>query len=200
MRIYLTRSQIKDALPKVSGGLRKYLSIQEFLSAGVNRTNSEAFERSFVSYYKVRRAISWRKTYFALLLGASPMGRNKSTNFQEVLNYLHRHTGRVEASFSSKLVATIDPNQPVIDSVVLGNLGARLPFPYKANRLLEIGLLYDRLRDCFVKFLGTEDGEFLVSEFKSQYPEFRITNIKMLDFILWQTRPPKSSRVQKLRH
>jgi hypothetical protein len=40
---------------------------------------------------------------------------------------LHRTTGRCEASFASKLSATIGPTMPVIDSVVLRNLNLRLP-------------------------------------------------------------------------
>ena len=55
-------------------------------------------------------------------------------NFPEALRALRERTGRLEASFASKLVATLDPNKPVIDKFVLSNFNLRLPYHGAANR------------------------------------------------------------------
>lgn len=58
------------------------------------------------------------------------MERMKKVNvsFEEVLQYLYSDLGRVEPSFSSKLVATIDDSKPVWDVHVLNNLGLKQPY------------------------------------------------------------------------
>ncbi len=40
----------------------------------------------------------------------------------EILSEIFKNTGRVEASFASKLYATLYPDYPFIDSIVLNNL------------------------------------------------------------------------------
>jgi hypothetical protein len=109
--------------------------------------------------------------------------------FAEVLDSLHRTTGRFEASFASKLLATIDPNMPVIDSVVLRNLNLRLPASGSRQRIARIQEIHSRLVTCFKEFLTTEMGRYLVERFRDEYPAANITEIKMLDLVLWQTRP-----------
>jgi hypothetical protein len=47
--------------------------------------------------------------------------------FPEALREISRRTGRIEASFSSKLVATLSPTKPVIDRFVLENFELKLP-------------------------------------------------------------------------
>ena len=108
--------------------------------------------------------------------------------FPEVLATLQRTTGRCEASFASKLVATIDPNMPVIDSIVLRNLALRLPSTGFKGRLAAIQELHRRLETHFTQFLTTSTGRYLVERFREEYPTANITTIKMLDLVLWQTR------------
>ena len=106
-----------------------------------------------------------------------------------MLDTLHRTTGRYEASFASKLLATIDPNMPVIDSIVLRNLNLRLPASSSKQRIARIQELHSTLVACFKEFLTTETGRHLVERFRHEYPSANITEIKMLDLVLWQTRP-----------
>jgi hypothetical protein len=110
-------------------------------------------------------------------------------SFVEVLEALHRTTGRYEASFTSKLFATIDPNMPVIDSVVLRNLKLRLPASASKQRVARIADLHSKLVISFSEFLGMKMGRHLVQGFRNKYPSANITEIKMVDFVLWQTRP-----------
>lgn len=59
--------------------------------------------------------------------GLMPRPKREALPFHDVLRALHHATGRWEASFASKLVATFDPSKPMIDAVVLTNVGLRLP-------------------------------------------------------------------------
>lgn len=88
------------------------------------------------------------------------MGRAKreQLQFDSVLDLLHQATNRYEASFASKLFATLNPSAPVIDSVVLKNLGLRLPYATTPDRALQICKLHHTLAWTFAGFLDTESG------------------------------------------
>jgi hypothetical protein len=78
----------------------------------------EEYPTRFGGFYRVRRGSAWRQAFFGTLQDA----RRRPAAIGEILERLHRATNRIEASFSNKLVATVDPSQPVIDSVVFRNL------------------------------------------------------------------------------
>jgi hypothetical protein len=118
------------------------------------------------------------------------MERAKRDQFQfkEILVLLHEKTNRYEASFASKLAATINPSMPVIDSIVLKNIDLRLPYPNATHRTAKISNLYIEMISIFTKFIDTENGKYLVDSFTSKYPNAGITKVKMVDFVLWKTR------------
>ena len=103
-------------------GLKKYQWLQAQRDACDVRSNSE-YRKRFNGFYRVRRGPGLAGHFYGLLEAK----KGQTVPFTEVLEDLHRTTGRYEASFASKLLATIDPNMPVIDSVVLRNLNLRLP-------------------------------------------------------------------------
>src|SRR5262249_4248332 len=95
-----------------------------------------------------------------------------------------------------KLVATIDPTKPVIDSIVFQNVGYRLPTGEVSQRIRRIVELYDSLADAFVDYLGSECGHYLVRQFKNHYPSASLSETKMLDLVLWQKRKAKNETEQ----
>lgn len=68
--------------------------------------------------------------------------------FHEALDSLHRDTGRMEASFASMRVATLDPSKPVIDGIVLSQFGLPLPYWRAPDRRGKVIRLYERLCDA----------------------------------------------------
>ena len=62
-------------------------------------------------FYRVRRNEEWRKYYFKLMQEM----RSKDVSFGDILTSINKETGRIEASFSSKLLATINPNYLIWD-------------------------------------------------------------------------------------
>jgi hypothetical protein len=132
----------------------------------------------------LRRTAPWRRAYFCLLETA----KAPDIDLVTVLRTLYAETGRAEASFSSELIATIDPSQPVLDSVVLATLGLRLPSGSVAERIAGIVDLHVCVTGRFSVYFVAESGRLLVERFKTRCPSPRITETKMLDLMLWQTR------------
>ena len=149
----MTESDIEAALPRVAVGLKKYQWLQAQRDACDVRSNAE-YRKRFNGFYRVRRGLDWQEHFFGLLEAK----KGQTVPFTEVLEDLHRTTGRYEASFASKLLATIDPNMPVIDSVVLRNLNLRLPPSASKQRVARIGDIHSRLVISFNEFLRMEMG------------------------------------------
>ena len=83
-----------------------------------------------------------------------------------------------------EVLAIVDPDMPVIDSKVLGNLGLRLSAHGTDNRAERIVELHETLSAIFPEFLPTEAGRHLVSRFRERYPGANVTETKMLDLVL----------------
>jgi hypothetical protein len=175
---------IKHALKKAEPGIKKYLNIMNMVNK-VNVSQSEEFQKAFNGFYRMRQRppIYYEKFY-------SFMADNKesSPTFENTLRYIHEELGRVEASFSSKLVATINPDLPIWDAVVLKNLNLKAPASYRKHRIAGTISLYEDIKSWYKKYLDTEEGKMVIELFNGQYPNIGITNIKKVDFVLWQIR------------
>ena len=184
MTISLTEQQILGVLPRVRPGLQKYLWIQEQVAIGPSRVAAEDFQQRFNGFYRVRRNAEWRKVYYQLLACNLLTG----IEFCDALKSMLDSFARYEASYVSKLVATICPAKPVIDSWVLKNVGLKLPAAYAPNRFSGICDVYASLELDVKRFLTSQLGSFLVLHFREHYPDADITEVKMLDLVLWQMR------------
>jgi hypothetical protein len=182
MDIALTHSEIVSLLPKVKPGLDKYLWLQSKIEGGGNFHSDSEFRRRFNGFYRVRRGSTWQESFYGL------MARAKDWPFSTVLAELSAVTGRVEASFSSKLCASLNPLLPVIDSFVLKNVGLKLPSIGSKDRARKVCEVYESLRQRYCTFLGSDNGRALVHEFRRYYPTVSITELKMVDLVLWQKR------------
>lgn len=120
--IHLTESIIDGALSRIETGLKRYCWIQENVHA-CNVSRDYVFQNRFNAFYKVRRGSDWRRNFYTLLEASKASG----ITFDHALHLLLEQTSRFEASFASKLVATLHPEKPVIDQHVLRNFGLRLP-------------------------------------------------------------------------
>lgn len=102
---------------------------------------------------------------------------------------MRQATGRFEASFASKLVASLDPTLPVVDRVVLENFGLSLPYYYAADRERRILQVYSELRARYEALLGTDLGRLIHRKFTARHPHAAISDLKKVDLVLWQHRP-----------
>lgn len=181
--INLTKDQIDQALTRVEDGLKKYSILQNNLH-NIDVSKSRDFQRRFNHFYRVRRNSDWQFEFYRLLEDKKHSG----TTFSEALRYIHEHTGQYEASFASKLVATIHPDKPVVDKFVLENTDLKLPYASTKNREAKIISVYNQLQERFTEFLNTESGKYLVKKFREKFSDADITEMKMTDLVLWQSR------------
>jgi len=114
--------------------------------------------------------------------------KSSDVNFTQVLRALHAATGRYEASFASKLVATLDPTQPVIDRFVLENFGLRLPYLYQKDRETRILQVHAELCAKYEALLASDVGRLIREKVEARYPGTGISDLKRVDLVLWQHR------------
>jgi len=172
-------ADVDGALPKIAEGLKKYC----WLQANLNPLGME-FQQNFKGFYKVRRDEQWCEWYFGLM---EESNRNRMS-FKIVLNRLWLKTGWIEASFASKLVATLEPQLPVIDKFVLKNLNMRLPYFSKSDREHETVEVYKQLCAKYDELLASAKGRMICKKFQRKYRDSEITEVKMIDLVLWKIR------------
>ncbi len=183
MKINITQTQIQNALPKIEKGLSQYCWLQNYYKTH-NISKDIIFQTKFNAFYRVRRNELWRNEYYNLF----ERSKSSSIFFENILNNIYDFSHRIEASFTSKLLATIQPDFPILDKFVLENTNLSLPKTYEKNRLEKTIVVYNKLVKQFNDFCATDDAQYLFKTFCAYYPNVKISKTKMIDFILWQTR------------
>ena len=168
----------------IEPSLRRYIEIMKLVH-NIDVSKDAAFQRLYNGYYRVRqRKPEFYKKYYSFMENH----KDKDVSFEDTFLYFYQEFGRIEASFSSKLVATINPNMPIWDSVVLGHLQLKKPKYTSHDRIKETIAVYDTICDWYQKYLLSPDGMDMIEEFDRTYPYTDISPVKKIDFILWQTR------------
>ena len=167
-----------------SMGLDKYQYIME----KINKTDlsSDAdFQRTFNSFYIVRRNESWRKSYYMYFEKV----KTQSPTFRSILTYLYEQTGNIEPSFSSKMLASIFPEKPIWDRYVVQNLNLQPLGETKQEKLENAVALYSNIEKWYESFLLTTKAKECLALFDRSLPDYKwLSNIKKIDCILWSIR------------
>jgi hypothetical protein len=143
----------------------------------------------------VRRTHAWQDRFYALM----EQFKGTDARFPDVFDALCCATGRYEASFASKLLATLNPQMPIMDVFVRKHLGLLLPRSGTRHmRMARIRAIYACLQASVADYLTTETGKYLVQRFREMYPDLTISEVKMLDFVLWRTRPANVCHADRL--
>jgi hypothetical protein len=179
----MNEPDIDSALLKIEKGLRKYCWIQDYLHKD-DVSRSREFQKTYNGFYRVRRNAAWQEVYYKLMERA----KTKPSDFSQILSDLKRKTGRLEASFASKLVATLHPDRPVIDRFVLEHFCLRLPGHYETDREAKAVSVYKALISKYETFLSLPVARIICEKFTATYPWAGITDLKKVDLVLWQTR------------
>ena len=166
-------------LRKRENDIRRYLEIMR----KADTPDSAEFQRAYDAFYRVRRNDAWRAVYFRLM---SDFRKRTALTFGEILLRLYQATGQIEASFSSKMLATLDADMPIWDSRVLKALNLKLTGKTPELKLSNAVVLYDRICRWYKAFLQTENAKNMIRQFNSEFPEFQnMSSVKKIDFILW---------------
>ena len=169
-------------------GLEKYQSIMDQYKNSKSISSSDEFQKLFRSFYGMNRAgmsASCYKEYFCLLDEARV---NNNFEFKFVLKSLFEKSGKKHFSFTSKLLATANPNLPVWDSKVRRYLNFKFNLKFK-NSFRDIDSCeheYDRYCSWFKDFLKSDEATTLIHEFDKNMPNVKITKMKKVDLMFWQ--------------
>lgn len=181
--IRLPREQLVKAV-EISCGLNAY---RETLNLA--KIETEEYQKNYISYYRVRRDKLWLKEYFSYM--QSKVG-SQNIKFEEILSHISNVAHKtkngsektIEASFASKMLATLNPNYPIWDARVAKAVGMKYDNTRKIKEYVDI---YGELTENVKTFLLSNDGIKCVEEFDRMFPNFiDINPVKKIDMFLWQ--------------
>ena len=165
-------------------GFDKYKKIMEWVRK-TDVSSDHDFQRTFNSFYRVRRNAEWQSVYYDLFEEV----KDSRPTFEYIIRALFKATGNIEASFYSKMLATINTDMPIWDRYVVQNLCLELKGKTKEAQLDCAIELYDRMTDWYRNFLITENGRECIAEFDKTLPGYTwMSDVKKIDFFLWSIR------------
>ena len=178
------RAVIQSSLAR-AWGLDGYAQIQREVCE-TDVSSDAAFQRLYNRFYRVRRNAEWQAVYYEI------MQREKASaglSFGEILREMHERTGNVEASFTSKMIATLDPGRPIWDSIVLERLGLKLGGTTAQERLENAVGVYESIMGWYADYLATDDAARNIALLDELLPDYSwLTPVKKVDFLLWSSR------------
>ncbi|MCH5266157.1 MAG: hypothetical protein J1F02_09675 [Lachnospiraceae bacterium] len=108
---------------------------------------------------------------------------------------MFKESGKIEVSFVSKLMATIDPQLPIWDKYVLINLGKiaeweKFRSADAEERIKEASKIYAYIKCWYKSFIEDDYGKLCIAKFDEALPAYRdkLTDIKKIDYLLWGKR------------
>lgn len=181
-KCFIPDIDLDAAITKLQVRKKDMATYIDIMKAAGNPERPE-FQKKYDAFYRVRRDEAWRQEYFCLM---AAYGKRGNASFGEILLRLHQATGQIEASFASKMLATLDSDMPIWDSKVLAALQLRLVGSNPNIRFSNAVVLYERICKWYQDYLKTEEAVRVIQRFDEAFPEFRtISQTKKIDFILW---------------
>lgn len=170
--------------------------------------DDEDYRKTFNHYYRIRRGEGWQDVYYGLFAALRVEKEAEITehlSFAYIINKLYEATKMVEASFSSKMLATLNPDMPILDHFVLENLPKLLDEQDKQvfldtkrryirqtgeDKLQAAIALYGLIVEDYKKVLVSPVGKECIAPFKRALPSYAegVTDTKILDCFLWGMR------------
>ena len=182
-----------ENLKRRSQDIQHYVNIIDKVNA-VDVSSNVEFQKEFNHFYKIRRNSEWRYAYYTLF---EEYKKREKVTFDEVINDLFRETGKVEPSFASKMLASINPNMPIWDSKVLARIGIISSKKKGEEKVKETIRLYGDIVSWYENLISnTEEKNRYIENFDLAFPQFRgISDVKKIDFILWAAKEETKAEI-----
>lgn len=173
--------------------LESYLKTYKYLMDTVQKTNVATdmkFQDTYRDFYQIRRFYSdaFASSYFEIM---EAMKSQDEISFKLVFEWVRRIKNSAEMSFSSKMVHTFRSDQPIWDSrVATVHFGLSVPPPDKDWGKRETVCIdrYENYKEIFYEYMKSKEGKLLIECFDKKFPNYEISDVKKIDFILWQDR------------
>ncbi len=181
----MNEAQITEGIANARRGIGQYLEIMR-LFAQTNVAQDRYFQTKYNAFYRVRqRSSDWYDEYYRHMEEM----KGQEVSFSSILRHFQKRLGKYEPSFSSKLLATLNTSFPVWDVHVLSNIGLQAPAYTSPNKYEKAESAYMAIQGWYQSFLCSVEGRLMIGRFDELVEESpAISNIKKIDFILWQTR------------
>jgi hypothetical protein len=181
MKIEIKENIFEDILA-VALGLDRYQEIllhPEYFSI--------SFRRKFNSFFRVRRDLLWQEAYYGVFQSSI---ESTKISFGFILQRIFDLTGKVEPSFSSKMLHIINQDMPIWDQHVLKAL--KLDKSLKGSSSFKIDQaikIYDQIVEFYESYLSSEIGKKFINDFDFRIPRYKnLSNVKKVDSVIWKYR------------
>lgn len=175
----------KAMLAMLVSGMRlpDYRYIMENLNTMAVSANEE-FQKRYNGFYKVRRNAAWREKYY-ICFEKFRMSRGE-ISFPAILKDIYEATNTVEASFASKMLATLKPEKPIMDSRVLHCLELSLGGSSDKEKLDTAIHIYQEIEDWYSEYSITQNAIENIAIFDKVLPDYKwLSSTKKIDYMLW---------------
>lgn len=184
---------------QVDNGLGKYIDTINNLNK-VDVSSNAAYQDNYRSYYGMNRTTTkdFQKQYFKYLENNK---NNKNLTYRQVLADLYTTTGRVDYSFASKLLHTINQGNPILDQHVMRLLG----FYLKTTRTVQDRIDYyvnvhETVKGEYAKIAnGTYNGRDIynaIKSFNKQFDQYANINLtKKIDCIIFRMKSERATSI-----
>ena len=164
-----------------------YLFLKDEYKKG-NIKDNTVFQFIFRSYYRLDNAgltDEFKKRYFELLA-------DKQTDLKTILWDLYefptrRNLKAVQFSFATKLLHTLDNNKPIFDAEVARVIHRSVTGIGKEEKIDSCRSIYNDLIGIYYNLINDEGIKKIIFKFRKKFdvsPK-RMSDIKVLDFIIW---------------
>lgn len=163
----------------------KYCTIMDYYKI-VDISKDTKWQKNFNSFYVIRRDKDWQDIYYNFFENNK---LNDDLTFKNIIIYLYEKTGIIEASYSSKLLATVNSDKPIWDKYVLKNLGKKQSGKTKLEQINNSIILYEDIVEWYDEFMKTVQADECINCFNKILPRYKeINDVKKIDFLLWKIR------------
>ena len=184
----ITQEKAREILQKP--GLKKGIEKYRYIMQQLNRVDVAAdieFQKAYKTFYYLRFCSQdFCKQYFKLM---QQLKNNTKLDFETVFDKVktfQQKNGKDtnQISFSSKLAHTINPSNPIWDSIVTNENH----FNLCCDNVDTAVAVYNEYKTKFNDYLSSSIGQELIKIFDEYLPNSGISDVKKIDFILWQDR------------
>lgn len=145
------------------------------------------YQRNFTYYYKIRRDKGkWLDSFYTYMYENR---NNKDITFRDVLEYLSRLENKLEMSFTSKMLHTLNNRCPIWDSQVCKALRLYVQCASRDDidaRIAKGVEAYNKLIKKVDDILSSPKGGAIVAYFDMYFPNYTwMSETKKVDTYLW---------------
>lgn len=182
-------------LTKERAPVERYLRLQ--LAARTPEKFLERdLQRQFNAFYRVRLATEKHDRFFRTLVEATEYNDIHVSlpidAYLRIVSSLKPVTGRTEASFASKIVATVNGHAPVVDSILLRHFGLKRTPPKNTDVNIHLAQIYSALKTNIDKVIASDFGGQWIQEIDKHFSHLHgwelVTPTKKIDLYFWASR------------